>query len=213
MSAATASWLSAGGSALMSQGTPTGWDLLDAARTALRAAVHGIGAEDSRPTPCAEWNVTQVLQHAAGDQRAWAAAITGGEPPAENPFMPSGQLDNSPVAVLDAALEDSAAAWAALSPDADELGTPLPQGALPPGLAAAACALDAAVHGWDIAVATGQDSPLTAAMAAQLMTAATQIVEPLRGFAYAAPLDADTGDEAAVLLRYLGRQPSWTAPA
>jgi hypothetical protein len=40
---------------------------------------------------------------------------------------------------------------------------PVPQ--LPAQLAAAACALDAAVHAWDIAVATGQPSPLTAELA------------------------------------------------
>ncbi|MGI5151672.1 hypothetical protein ACQEVC_35830 [Plantactinospora sp. CA-294935] len=32
-------------------------------------------------------------------------------------------------------------------------------------LAAAACALDAAVHAWDIAVVTGQPTPLTVALA------------------------------------------------
>jgi uncharacterized protein (TIGR03086 family) len=197
----------------MGLGTSTGWDLLDTARTALHAVTLGVTAEDARPTPCQEWNVTQVLQHAAGDQLAWAAVISGGEPPAENPFAPSGQLHDSPLTVVDSALNASAAAWAAVSPDAKEVTTPLPQGPMAPALAAAACALDAAIHAWDIAVATGQDSPLTAAMAEQLMTAAQQIVEPLRGFAYAAPLAPDSGDEATALLRYLGRRPDWKAPA
>ena len=67
--------------------------------------------------------------------------------------------------------------------------TPLPQGALPVWLAAGACALDAGVHAWDIAVATGQPSPLTPNLAGPLMVAARAIVEPLRAYgAYASSL-------------------------
>ena len=77
---------------------------------------------------------------------------------------------------------------------------------------AAACALDAAVHEWDVAVATGQPSPLTDDLATSLEPAARAVAEPLRGFAYAAPLAAQAGDgPAAALLRYLGRDPEWTA--
>ena len=32
------------------------------------------------PTPCDQWNVTQVLQHAAGDQRAYGAYAAALEP-------------------------------------------------------------------------------------------------------------------------------------
>jgi uncharacterized protein (TIGR03086 family) len=193
-------------------GTPTGWDLLDTARAALRRVAAGLADDDGRPTPCADWTVTQVLQHAAGDQRAWASSLTGSAPPADNPFAPSGHLGHSPVTVVDEAMEASAPAWAAASADAGQLPTPLPQGPLAPGLAAAACALDAAVHAWDIAAATGQESPLNPDMAGQLAPAARQIVEPLRGFAYAAALDPAPGDdEAAALLRYLGRDPNWGA--
>lgn len=192
--------------------TPTGWDLLDAARAALRDVAAGLADDDARPTPCADWTTTQVLQHAAGDQRAWASSIAGSAPPEENPFAPSGHLGASPVSVVDGAMEASAPAWTSASHDAQQLPTPLPQGPMTPGLAAAACALDAAVHAWDIAVATGQESPLSEEMARQLDPAARQIVEPLRGFAYAVALDPVPGDDAAAaLLRYLGRDPNWVA--
>lgn len=99
-----------------------------------------------------------------------------------------------------------------MADDAPAVPTPLPQGALPAWLAAGACALDAAVHAWDIAVATGQDSPLTPAMARPLMAVATEIVEPLRGFAYAPARDSYAGDDdGAQLLRYLGRRPDWAS--
>ena len=75
----------------MSEITLTGWQVLDEGRAMLRAAVAGVPADGwQRPTPCAEWNVTQVLQHAALDQRAWGAMVAGTEMPGENPFAPWG---------------------------------------------------------------------------------------------------------------------------
>jgi hypothetical protein len=89
---------------------------------------------------------------------------------------------------------------------------PLPLGPLPAEIVVGAAALDAAVHAWDIAVATAQPSPLDAELAAQLLPTAMAIVEPLRPFAYAAALDPRPGDDdVARLLRYLGRRPDWSA--
>ncbi len=184
--------------------------LLVDSHTALRTAVAGVGADGwDLPTPCEKWTVTQVLQHAAGDQIGYAAAITGGPWPTEDPFSPSGRLDQEPTAYLGAALAASAAAYESVALDAEQVPTPLPQGAMPAWVAAGACALDAAVHAWDIARATGQPSPLTAEMAQQLRAVAGEIVEPLRAYgAYATVVPGEPGDdEVAALLRYLGRQP------
>jgi uncharacterized protein (TIGR03086 family) len=192
----------------------TGWPLLDAAHGALRAAVYGVPADGwELPTPCARWNVTQVLQHAALDQYAYAAAIAEGPWPREDPFAPSGHLSQAPGIVLESALEASAGSWAGIGQDAGDTPTPLPQGTMPAALGAGACALDAAVHAWDIAVATGQPSPLTPSMAGPLITVAESLVEPLRAYgAYAPVLQPEPGDdETATLLRYLGRNPAWTA--
>lgn len=191
----------------------TGWDVLDTALQALAAVTGAVAPADwHQPTPCEQWDATQVLQHATGDQLAWAAAITAGPSPAENPFTPSGHLDGTPDAVVQRARQAAARAWASLGHGDTNVPTPLPRGSMPASLAAGACALDAAIHAWDLAVATGQPSPLTAALATPLHAAASQIVEPLRGFAYAPalhPLPSD--DEIATLLRYLGRQPCWKA--
>lgn len=198
----------------MSESTATAWAVLNDAHEALRTAVRGVAAEDwNRSTPCSEWTVTQVLQHAAGDQIGFAAFITGEPGPSENPFAPSGKLDKSPLAVAGEAMRASAEAWATVGKDVQEVAVPVPPGKMPAELGAGACALDAAVHAWDIAVATGQPSPLTPGLARQLMPVATGIVEPLRAFgAYAAALEAENGDDdVAALLRYLGRRPAWTA--
>lgn len=122
-------------------------------------------------------------------------------------------LDTAHDALRTVVLAASAAAWATVGENAPDTPTPLPQGALPPWLGAGACALDAAVHAWDIAVATGQESPLTPGLARSLAKVATEIVEPLRqyGVHAAAGKPRPVDDDAAALLRYLGRDPRWPA--
>jgi uncharacterized protein (TIGR03086 family) len=165
------------------------------------------------PTPCSAWTVIQVLQHAAGDQLAWAAALGAGTGPSEDPFEPSGRLEGSVPDLIEPALTVARTAWAGIRSDNDAVPTPLPQGPLPAPAAAAACALDAAVHAWDISAALGQPGSLSSQLAAQLLPTARAIVEPLRQFgAYAAALPPQPGDDsAAELLRYLGRDPHWQA--
>jgi uncharacterized protein (TIGR03086 family) len=198
----------------MNEITGADWrTLLTRAHDALREAVTGVGPDGwDLPTPCDKWTVTQVLQHAAGDQIGFAAAITGGPWPSEDPFAPSGRVEGDPLALLDRALEASTTAYAGVADADPEVATPLPQGAMPAWLAAGACALDAAVHAWDIAVATGRPSPLSPEIAAPLMTVATAIVEPLRTYgAYAEAIEPGAGAGAAeTLLCYLGRRPTWT---
>lgn len=45
-----------------------------------------------------------MLQHAALDQGAWAAVISGTQPSGENPFAPTGELGAEPLAYAEAAL-------------------------------------------------------------------------------------------------------------
>jgi uncharacterized protein (TIGR03086 family) len=181
-------------------------DLLEA----VAAAVTDATAQ--APTPCTQWSAAQVLQHAAGDQLAWAAAIGVGTGPAENPFAPSGHLDGSVDDLVQPALAAARAAWASVKAADDAVPTPLPQGPLPAPIAAGACALDAAVHAWDIAVALGRPGFLPAELAGLLLPAARAVVEPLRAYgAYAAALPPQPADDsAAELLRYLGRDPRWS---
>ncbi|MET8159645.1 TIGR03086 family metal-binding protein [Sphaerisporangium sp. NPDC005289] len=192
--------------------TTTSWSLLEQAHNALRTTTAGVTEADwAAKTPCEQWNVAQVLRHAAGDQRAYAAAITGAGGPEENPFDPAAQAPGDPKDLLESALEVAAQGFATVAPGAEAVPTPLPQGALPAEVAVGAAALDAAVHAWDIAVATGRPSPLDAELSERLLPVARVLAEPLRGFAYAPALDPHPADDAtAELLRYLGRDPQWT---
>ncbi|GIG87932.1 TIGR03086 family metal-binding protein [Plantactinospora endophytica] len=183
---------------------------LDALRQVTTVAVDTGRLDD--PTPCSEWTVAQVLFHAAGDQHAWASTVGAGSLPSYDPFNPPRRLDGGVQDTVTKAIEAAAGAWAGVDPTASSVRTPLPPvPEMAPALAAAACALDAAVHAWDVAVATGQPAPLTVALAEQLMPAAHATAEPLRGFAYAPALPVRADDDpVAALLRYLGRNPRWT---
>ncbi|WP_067534395.1 TIGR03086 family metal-binding protein [Nocardia crassostreae] len=191
---------------------PVWRDVLAESHRALTDTVAGVGGDQwELATPCSEWNVTQVVQHAAGDQLAYAKTLGVGEGPAYDPFSPSGSLEGTGAELVRAAVEETAAAWAAVSDGAETVPTPLPHGELPTPVAAVMCALDAAVHAWDIAVATGQPSPLNDELAGHLLTASRGLVEPLRQWgAYAAVVENGVTSANPVvdeLLTYLGRDP------
>lgn len=188
------------------------FDVLTTALDALRGVADGTTTDQlGQPTPCSEWTVGQVLTHAAGDQLAWAATVGSADMPTYNPFDPPQEAEGGTAEAVRAAVDVAAQTWSGVDPAAESLPTPLPPVPnLTPDLAAAAAALDAAVHAWDVAVATGQPSPLTATLAEQLRPAAEATADSLRGFAYAEALPEVAGEDAAGgLLRYLGRDPAW----
>ncbi|MGH8879067.1 MAG: TIGR03086 family metal-binding protein [Stackebrandtia sp.] len=179
---------------------------------ALRTAVAGVGSDAwDKPTPCERWTVAQVFQHATGDQHGFASILTGGPGPDFNPFRPSGVLDGDPAAYLDRVLTDADAAWKTVADNAEHVPSPIPGPPQPAWVVAGSAALDAAVHAWDIAVATGRPSPLTPHTAQQLMLVARLVVDGVREYgAYAAAIATKPGaDEVTVLLAYLGRHADW----
>src|SRR4051812_38779716 len=94
----------------------SGWQVLDEAHAALRSAAAGVphGEWDAAP-PCALWSVTQVLQHAAGDQVGYAGFLTGGPFPDEDPFAPSGRLTVAASVLLERSLAASRRAFAGVA--------------------------------------------------------------------------------------------------
>ena len=193
----------------------TRWPYVDTALAALRDIATGLRPDDlAKPSPCSEWTVGQVLEHAALDQYAWAGAVTLGRVSTDegDAFAPLGTPADRVLGMVDRAVTAATEVWSGSDVDGATLPTPLPQGPMDSDDAAAACALDAAVHSWDVAIALGRPSPLDDELAAAITPTAHRIVEPLRQWgAYAAVVEGTGGGAADELLRYLGRDPLWTA--
>lgn len=134
----------------------------------------------------------------------------GGPGPSFDPFSPPGSLDGTPADLLETALAGSADAFGSVDATDEAVPVPLPPFKLAAELAVGAAALDLAIHAWDIAVATGQPSPLTPSLARVLRPVADALVEPLRGFAFGPVIEPEPGaDEPAALLNHLGRRAGW----
>jgi uncharacterized protein (TIGR03086 family) len=122
------------------------------------------------PTPCAEWDVRSLLNHVIGT--LWLAEGLFSDQPPRYPMAPGG------LPLADLAGDDPAAAYAEASAaalaaagagDALTRAHLTPMGEMPgPGLAGFTT-LDILVHGWDLAVATGQPADLDGRLAAHVL--------------------------------------------
>lgn len=104
----------------------------------------------TEPTPCADWDVREVLNHTVGGMRIFTAELTGREAGADHEADwlgtdPKGQY-------LDASAADLAA-WR--QPDALSTTVRISLGALPGPMAAVIHLTEVLVHGVDLAMATG----------------------------------------------------------
>lgn len=168
--------------------------------------VQGIGDDQwDKPTPCSKWDVRQLVTHTAGVMANFRNGAAG-QPVAGDPDDFS--LGADPGATMASLSAENVAAWRTRG----ELESPVTLGdnEFPGQVAININMLDAYVHGWDIAKATGQDAELDPELCSSLLALAEQVVPP-------APREGDnfhpvveTADDADVtdrLLAYLGRQP------
>ncbi|WP_205472681.1 TIGR03086 family metal-binding protein [Nocardioides sp. SYSU D00038] len=185
------------------------------ATSTLAALVRGVRDDQlGGPTPCPDYTVADLLDHVGGLALAFTAAarkevLDGAGAPGDGSRLPDGWRD-----AFAAHLDELSSAW--LDPAAYD-GTTMAGPVEMPGSAAALVALDEViVHGWDLAVATGQP-----------FSADPGLVEANLGFvlSFEPPEDgaADDGglfgppvavpDDAPALDRLLGatgRDPAWT---
>jgi uncharacterized protein (TIGR03086 family) len=154
-------------------------------------------------TPCEKWDVRQLVDHVTSVvQRFGAAAANESAPPRD-----ADGLGGDPAARFLASAAVTLAAWRARdSADGEVI---LPLGPVPASYAIRINLVDACVHGWDIAIATGQD-PALDAEACELALAVSEQLLPTVGrrdrFAEAVSVSADA-PAADRLVAYLGRRP------
>ena len=152
--------------------------------------VRGVPADRwHTPTPCADWDAHALVNHLVSGN-LWAAELAaGGTIEGVGSRLDGDLLGDDPAE----AYEQSAAAAAAVfrRPGALDAPCAVSYGPVPGSIYAGHRFLDVLVHGWDLAVATGQDYTIDL----HLMQACQQVIEPqLEAFRSAGAL----GPEVAV---------------
>lgn len=164
-------------------------------------------AQWTLPTPCADWDVRRLVNHLTGEQ-LWAPHLVAGETIEQVGDRYDGDvLGDDPVATWRRAAPASVAAFA--EPGALERTVHLSYGDESCREYLTQMLTDAAVHGWDIARATGGDERMEPDAASLLLAHWRAREAMVRGsgiFGDAVPV-ADDADDQAKLLAFLGRHP------
>jgi len=154
------------------------------------------------PTPCSEWDVAALLDHILSVISSYSVLPTGGRAVAA-PVETT--TDGQHPRVYATLAREAIAAWS--EPGALDRPCHHVMGVMPGGRALAIHTTDVLLHGWDLAVATGQDATIDPELAG-LATATLRDVLHLdkgRGRFFAPALTSPGGDPQSVLLAYAGR--------
>jgi uncharacterized protein (TIGR03086 family) len=159
----------------------------------------------SGPTPCADWDVRTLVNHVTYEQ-LWAPHLVAGETVADVGDRYDGDvLGDHPATAIRGATQQSMAAFAGSDLDAP---VHLSYADVPCREYLTQMLTDAEVHGWDLAVATGQDATLDPEIVAALLPSILEQEEAIRGsgmFGEAVPV-GDDADDGTRLLAVLGRR-------
>lgn len=164
------------------------------------------------PTPCAGWNVRQLLEHSVGQHFGFAAAVVGEASASDYlpvPFTPASWADS---------VRTLTDAFARADLDAEVLEIELhPTRPLPVATLVAAQWLDTVVHTWDLAVSLGERYDPGAEVAEAMQRMSVVIPDDDRrerpGSAFARGVAITRADPWSQTLALLGRDPEWTPPA
>jgi uncharacterized protein (TIGR03086 family) len=137
------------------------------------AIVDGVAARQLElPTPCDGWSVRELLNHIVSGN-LWAAELAAGRSIADvGDRLDGDTLGADPAAAYHASAEVAAAAFDA--PGAMDAPCAVSYGPVPGSVYCGHRILDVAIHGWDLAKATGQDTTLDP----ELVDAVAAIVTP-----------------------------------
>lgn len=187
------------------------YEAFDRAITSTAAIVKTVRPDQvGAPTPCTEWDVRDLLNHVIGTLWLSEALFTDRAP--RYPMAPGG-LPGTDLAGEDpaAAYTDASAAALTAASAGDTLTrvhtTPL--GDMPGPALAGFTTLDMAVHGWDLAKATGQAAELDDTVAAHVLAFAEQAITPdLRAPRLGPAVPVPAGSPlTSRLVAFLGRRP------
>ena len=170
------------------------------------------GAE-ADPTPCTDYSVADLRIHIVGWGTAFGAGFS--DPGGQAPDAAGITVDGNGSAQLRAAGEAIAAGIAAGGAERELI---LADGNAMPGAMALAMTLwEYQVHGWDLAVATGQDwAPAPQAVESSIAFAGQMLTPDFQGEGLAFAPRVPVPDDAPAIDRLVGmsgRDPHWAPPA
>jgi uncharacterized protein (TIGR03086 family) len=201
-------------------------DLRSLHRIAVLASVDVVSAvttdDLSRPTPCAGWNLADLLAHMTVQHRGFAAAARGegAELAIWEPATVADAVTSDPVASYAAAAAAVIDAFA--GPEVLDAMFALPDfgpGATFPGSVAISFHLvDYVVHSWDVARTLGHSFELPADVVAAALPVAFVVPDgdfrtTANAFFGPAIPSTESVDDLDRILAYLGRSPEWTPSA
>ncbi len=155
----------------------------------------------SAPTPCTDWPVRELVNHLTAEQ-LWVPELLAGATIAEVGGRFDGDvLGQDPVGSWQAAARRAREAFTA--PGALDLTVRLSYGDRPALAYCAEMTVDATVHTWDLARATGGDTHLAPELVEFALHEVTPYADGLAATGYFAP-PVPTGPDADPLTRLLG---------
>jgi uncharacterized protein (TIGR03086 family) len=156
-------------------------------------------------TPCDGWSVRELLNHIVGGN-LWAAELAGGKTIAEvGDRLDGDMLGADPQAAYRSSAKLAAAAFDA--PGAMDAPCAVSYGPVPGSVYCGHRILDVAIHGWDLATATGQSTTLDPELVEAVSAIITPQIDMLSGsgmFGTTIGVGADV-DAQTRLLAQLGR--------
>lgn len=158
----------------------------------------------TRPTPCAAWNLHMLLRHMDESLVALTEAVdTGHIDLAASGDMPA----DDPVGVLRTRACNLLGQCAA---GRGPRTVSVADASLTADVVACAGALEVTVHSWDVARACGQDRPVPASLAEDMLVLARLLVADAdRPARFAAPFElTPAADPGHRLVAFLGRNPT-----
>jgi len=161
----------------------------------------------SLPTPCSEWDLGQLLMHMDESLVAIGEAAELGHVAVDPQPRPSQPRPEEPAQLVDRIVQRACSTRTAWQQRLTSAPVGVGDLALGRDTVALVGALEIAVHGWDVATATGQPRPLPEDLAVRLHDVALAVVTPDgRGNRFGPAVSAPSSAPASTrLLAHLGR--------
>jgi len=185
------------------------------AATAVQPVYAQVQPDDlDRATPCADWNLQQLLRHMVGQDHGFAAAVRADV--GVDVFHPR-PLGADIASTLSSSVTEAHQSFAQADPDRSILLPEFEMRRFPLATVIGFHFIDTLVHGWDVAAAIGIPVHYHPELIAAALTQARGVPDgPSRskpGAAFGRPLTGSSGSQPwSEALRWLGRDPGWTAP-